>query len=154
MKLKMDITQDIDHGATIIFMCFVLTMVVVLLDLYTGIRAAKKVGEPIRSHIMRKTIVKIIDYFVIIFLGVLIDVLGLCFPWYKIPYMAIIITLGVLMVEGYSMLENFAKAKSRAAEIDEALVKALPVLTEIIESKSIKSAAKVYDKIKNEDKTK
>lgn len=148
-ELKMNITQDIGHGIVIIFMCFMLVSLAVLLDLYTGLRAAKKIGEPIRSHLMRKTIIKIIDYFVIIFLGVLIDILGLCFPWYKIPYMAILITLGVLMVEGYSMLENFTKAKSHAAEVDEALIKILPLLNEIIESKSVKSAAKVYDKIKN-----
>lgn len=59
--LHLNITQDLGHGLMIIFMCCVLTATVVVIDLITGVRAAKKVGEPIRSHILRKTI----DYFLV-----------------------------------------------------------------------------------------
>lgn len=145
MNLHFNTTQDVGHGITIIFMCFILITVAVLLDLYTGIRAAKKTGEPIRSHVLRKTIKKIIDYYVIIVLCTLIDVLGLCFPWYNIPYADILATLSVILIEGRSMLENFARAKSCASKIDDVV---LDILQEIIDCKTTKTAAKVFEKIK------
>lgn len=137
-------TQDIGHGVTVIFLCFVVIGVAVLLDLYTGINAAKKTGEKIRSHILRRTIIKIIEYWMVVVFGVLIDLLGLSFTWYNIPYAAIIVTLCVLLIEGHSLFENLTRAKSPAGKIDDV---AGDFMQEIIEAKSGKTAAKVYEKI-------
>lgn len=137
-------TQDIGHGVTVIFLCFVVIGVAVLLDLYTGINAAKKTGEKIRSHILRRTIIKIIEYWMVVVFGVLIDLLGLSFTWYNIPYAAIIVTLCVLLIEGHSLFENLARAKSPAGRIDDV---AGGFMQDIIEAKSGKTAAKVYEKI-------
>ena len=145
MNLHLNVTQDIWHGVTVIFLCFVVTGIAVLLDLYTGIKAAKKTGEAIRSHVLRKTITKIIEYWFVIVFGVLIDLLGLSFPWYTIPYAAILITLAVLVIEGRSMLENLAKAKSHAARVDNVV---LDILQEIIDCKSAKNEIKIIEKIK------
>lgn len=138
--IHLNTTQDIGHGVTVIFLCFVVIGVAVLLDLYTGINAAKKTGEKIRSHILRRTIIKIIEYWLVVVFGILIDLLGLSFPWYNIPYAAVIITLCVLLIEGHSLFENLTRAKSPAARIDD-------VLQDIIEARSGKTAAKVYEKI-------
>lgn len=146
MNLHLNITQDLGHGLMIIFICCVLTATVVVIDLITGVRAAKKVGEPIRSHILRRTINKIIDYYMVVFFGVMIDVIGLFFPWYNIPYACIIATLAVLVIEGRSMLENLTKAKSHAAEIDDVLAK---LLKDIVECRSDKSALKIIDNLKD-----
>lgn len=137
-------TQDIGHGVTVIFLCFVVIGVAVLLDLYTGIKAAKKTGEKIRSHILRRTIIKIIEYWMVVVFGVLIDLLGLSFTWYNIPYAAIIVTLCVLLIEGHSLFENLTRAKSPAAKIDDV---AGDILQDIIDAKSSKTAAKVYEGI-------
>lgn len=137
-------TQDIGHGVTVIFLCFVVIGVAVLLDLYTGINAAKKTGEKIRSHILRRTIIKIIEYWMVVVFGVLIDLLGLSFTWYNIPYAAIIVTLCVLLIEGHSLFENLTLAKSPAAKIDDI---AGDILQDIIDAKSSKTAAKVYEGI-------
>jgi hypothetical protein len=137
-------TQDIGHGVTVIFLCFVVIGVAVLLDLYTGINAAKKTGEKIRSHILRRTIIKTIEYWLVVVFGILIDLLGLSFPWYNIPYAAIIITLCVLLIEGHSLFENLTRAKSPAAKIDDV---AGDIMQDIIEARSGKTAAKVYEKI-------
>lgn len=137
-------TQDIGHGVTVIFLCFVVIGVAVLLDLYTGINAAKKTGEKIRSHILRRTIIKIIEYWFVVVFGVLIDLLGLSFTWYNIPYAAIIVTLCVLLIEGHSLFENLTRAKSPAGRIDDV---AGGFMQDIIEAKSGKTAAKVYEKI-------
>lgn len=140
----MNTTQDIGHGVTVIFLCFVVIGVAVLLDLYSGINAAKKTGEKIRSHILRRTIIKIIEYWMVVVFGVLIDLLGLSFTWYNIPYAAIIVTLCVLLIEGHSLFENLTRAKSPAGRIDDV---AGDILQDIIDAKSSKTAAKVYEGI-------
>ena len=60
----------------------------------------------------------VIGICVVIF-GVLIDVLGLVFPWYVIPYCAVLVTLGVILIEGKSVIENYRKKRSSAANVVE-----------------------------------
>lgn len=144
MNLHLNTTQDIWHGVTVIFVCFVLVSIAVLVDLYTGIRAAKKTGEPIRSHILRKTITKTTDYAMVVLFGVLIDILGLPFKWYSMPFAAMLITLSVLIIEGRSVLENLTRAKSRAAEVDDV---ASDIIQKIIDAKTSKTATKVWEEI-------
>ena len=62
MDLHLNITQDLGHGIMIIFLCFILVLFAVLVDLYTGIRTAKKLKVKIQSHILRRTVLKVIDY--------------------------------------------------------------------------------------------
>lgn len=50
MDLHLNITQDLGRGIMVIFLCCVLTATVVVIDLITGVRAAKKVGELTRNH--------------------------------------------------------------------------------------------------------
>lgn len=113
----MNITQDVGHGITIIFVCFVLVVVACLIDLWTGVDAARKNREKIKSRILRRTVAKILDYLRVVVFGVLIDVLGLAFPWYSIPYAALIVTLGILLIEGKSVIENYQKSRSSAAKV-------------------------------------
>ena len=117
----MNLTQDIGHGVTIIFLCCILVIVACFIDLWTGIDAARKNKEKIRSKALRRTVAKVLDYLRVVIFGVLIDVLGLAFPWYAIPYLAIIVTLGILFIEGKSVLENFQKKKSAAAQVLDAI---------------------------------
>ena len=117
----MNLTQDIGHGVTIIFLCCILVIVACFIDLWTGIDAARKNKEKIRSKALRRTVAKVLDYLRVVIFGVLIDVLGLAFPWYSIPYLAIIVTLGILGIEGKSVLENFQKKKSSAAHVLDAI---------------------------------
>ena len=57
------ITQDIRSGVTIIFICLILICSVCMLDLWTGIDAARANRERICSRPLRKTGTKIVDYF-------------------------------------------------------------------------------------------
>lgn len=116
-NLHLNITQDIGHGITIIFIGCLLIIVACLIDLWTGIEAARKNKEKIRSRILRRTVRKIIDYLRVILFAVLIDVLGLAFPWYSIPYCVILVAFGILLIEGKSVIENFSKSKSSAAKV-------------------------------------
>ena len=103
--IHLNITQDITHGTTIIFICAILTIVASFIDMWTGLDAARVNKEPISSRSLRKTIAKIVDYLRVVLFAVLIDVLGLFFPWYAIPYCVIVVTLGILLIEGRSVVE-------------------------------------------------
>ena len=144
-SLHLNITQDIGHGMTLIFICAVVILLAVLIDLSTGVERAKKCKERIKSHILRRTISKVVDYYRLLFFGVIIDVLGLAFVWYNMPYCAVIVAAGVVLIEAKSVLENYQKMKSAA--------RAMPdVVKQIIEAVTDKDAAKVIELIKDNDK--
>lgn len=146
--LHLNITQDLGNGITIIFICCIMIIFAVLLDLNTGINAAKKAKERIKSRILRRTITKIVDYYRLLMFGVMIDVLGLAFVWYNIPYVAILVTFGVIIIEAKSVLENYHKSKSAAREIPETIM-------QIIKCANKEDAAKIVELIKkNNDESK
>lgn len=140
-NLHLNLTQDIGHGITIIFMCFILVIVACLIDLWTGIDAARKNKEKIRSKILRRTVTKMLDYVRVIIVGVLIDILGLSFTWYAMPYCAVIVTLGILIIEAKSVLENFHKKKSSAAQV-------VDIIEAIVEATDNETAEKIIKAIK------
>ena len=139
------IVQDIRGGVTIIFICSLLICIACLMDMWTGIDAARANKEQIRSKPLRKTGVKIVDYFRLVIIFVLIDILGLCFPWYNLPYGAIIGTAGVLFVEGFSVVENLRRKRSHAAEVADVAAKIVKCLT-------TEDAEKIIKMIKEEKK--
>ena len=71
----------------------------------------------------------------------LIDVLGLFFPWYSMPYAVLVITLGILCIEGRSVIENSRKKKSSAGEV-------LDIVTNIVECATKQDAEKLIRLIK------
>lgn len=137
------ITQDVTRGITIIFVCCVLVIAAALIDMWTGVDAARVNKERIRSHSLRKTVRKVIDYLRIIIFSVLIDILGLFFPWYELPYACVVVTLGVLLIEGKSVIENLKKKRSSAAEV-------LDIVQKIVECADEKDAKKLIGIIKGE----
>lgn len=136
--------HDVSRGLTIIFVCCILVIAAALLDMWTGVDAAIANRERIRSHSLRKTVRKVIDYLRIVVFGVLIDILGLFFPWYDIPYACIIVTLGVILIEGKSVIENFKKKRSSAAQV-------LDIVAKIIECADEKDARKLISIIRGTD---
>lgn len=130
MDFHLNITQDVGHGVTVIFICCIFIIAAVLLDLNTGIAAARKNHEVIRSRILRRTITKILDYLRVLLFGVMIDVLGLNFTWYAIPYCVMLVTVGVIAIETKSVLENYRKSKSAAQELPQMLEKIIGAVTE------------------------
>ena len=144
-SFHLNITQDIGHGMTLIFICAVAILLAVLIDLSTGVERAKKCKEKIRSHILRRTISKVVDYYRLLFFGVIIDVLGLAFVWYNMPYCAVVVAVGVVLIEAKSVLENYQKMKSAA--------RAMPdVVRQIVEAVTDKDAEKIIELIKDNDK--
>jgi hypothetical protein len=126
-------------------MCCILVIAACFIDLWTGIDAARKNKEKIRSKALRRTVAKILDYLRVIVFGTLIDVLGLSFPWYIIPYCAVVCTLGILIIEGKSVLENFHKKKSSAAKV-------VDIVSAIVDATDNETAEKIIKAIKSDGK--
>lgn len=125
--IHLNVSQDIGHGMTLIFICAVAILFAVLIDLSTGLERAKKCKEKIRSHILRRTISKVVDYYRLLFFGVIIDVLGLAFVWYNMPYCAVLVAVSAVLIEAKSVLENYHQMKSPAAgmiDMNAAVIKA------------------------------
>lgn len=143
MNLHLTLTQDIGHGITLIFICCVLVIAACLIDLWTGVDAARKNKERIKSRILRRTVAKILDYLRVVVFGVLIDILGLAFPWYAIPYAALVVTLGILLIEGKSVIENYQKSRSAAAKV-------VDMISTIIECADNDTAEKIIRAMKDD----
>ena len=143
MNLHLTLTQDIGHGITLIFICCVLVIAACLIDLWTGVDAARKNKERIKSRILRRTVAKILDYLRVVVFGVLIDILGLAFPWYAIPYAALVVTLGILLIEGKSVIENYQKSRSAAAKV-------VDMISTIIECADNDTAEKIIRAVKDD----
>ena len=149
MNLHLNVTQDIGHGVMIMFVCFILVLLSVFVDLYAGVQAARKCKERIRSHLLRHTIAKVISYLTVVFFGIFIDVLGLCFPWYAIPYCCVFVTLAVILIEGKSVIENHAKAKNAAAHIPETIAEIVQKIKSCDDIEEVAELAKRLNKSEN-----
>lgn len=133
------------RGIMIAFLLCVLVCVAALIDMWTGIDAARTNKEHIMSHGLRKTVSKIIDYLRIVYFFLLIDILGAVFAWYNLPYCAILATLGVLLIEGRSVIENSKKKQSAAGRVVDAV-------QEIIACVDSEKAQKIIEMIKEQPK--
>ncbi|MEE1288479.1 MAG: phage holin family protein [Bacteroidaceae bacterium] len=146
MNLHLNITQDVGHGIMIMFLCFILVLFSVVIDLFTGVQAARKCKEKLQSHILRRTVNKVISYLTVVFFGIFIDILGLCFPWYAIPYCCILCTLGVILIEGKSVIENHAKAKNPAAHVPETVMDIAEKLGKYDNLDNLRQALEILEK--------
>lgn len=141
----LSISDGLSRGIRIAFLLCVLVCAAALIDMWAGIDAAKANKEKIMSHGLRKTVRKIIDYLRIVYFFLLIDILGAVFVWYNLPYCAILATLGVLLIEGRSVIENSRKKQSAAGRIVDAV-------QEIISCVDSEKAQKIIEMIKEQPK--
>ena len=139
-KLISAIEHDISLWIVVAFTCCVLVVLAAFIDMWSGVEAARAVKERISSHGLRKTVSKIVDYLRVVFFAALIDTLGLFFPWYLLPYFVMACTLGVLLIEGRSVIENSRKKKSQAAAIPDAV-------RSIIQAATREEAEKVLEQL-------
>ena len=105
----------------IIMVCWAMMILSCLVDLWSGRDTAKFLGEKLESHKYRRTIVKIGDYSRVMLLGFMFDCLGMLLPVHILPFGTMLCTIGVIMIEGKSVLENAARKKAHAADIPEVI---------------------------------
>lgn len=131
----------------VMFTCCVSITISAFVDMWSGIDAARANHERIDSKGLRRTISKVVDYLRVLIFGALIDGLGLFFTWYVAPYAMILITVGIIVIECRSVMENSRKKKSHAADIAD-------VVKQIIECADEKDAKKLVTLIKDKKESK
>ena len=83
---------------------------------------------------------KIIDYLRLVLYVLMIDVLGLMvFPFYSIPFFVVLLTLGILLREGWSMKENYELKQSNAVEAIDMAAEIVKCITKEEAEKLIKA---------------
>ena len=99
----------------IIIWCVML--VAVMIDMRAGIRRAKALKLHIDSHGLRRTFTKFGDYGKVTGLFMCIDVLGLLFGLYALPYASATSAVIAVSIEAWSVRENLRAVRSSAAMI-------------------------------------
>lgn len=114
----------------------ILVIVAIMLDLWDGVYTAKKIGERVHSHKLRITIGKMSEYWRFIFIGFLVDCLGIFFHFYILPFVVVLFGVGLIVVEAKSMFEHAQRRKSHTAELP-ALLKKIIAASNTQEAKDI-----------------
>lgn len=141
---SLDLTSLYRHiGVTL--MCWLTMFFSVLVDMWDGVQTARFMKEKVDSKGLRRTFAKAGDYWRMMLFGLMFDSLGLLFPWYILPYMTMVITVGVLVIEFRSVWEHNKRKRSHAAELPN-------VIANIIKCASEKDALELVNKIKEVQK--
>lgn len=125
--------------------CLALWLIVAIAafaDLLDAIRTERIIKERIVSHKLRKTSQKILEYWTFLFVGFLVDTVGLLFKCYTLPYVSVLMCLGYLIVEGLSIREHAQRRRSKALDIE-------TLLNCIIDCKSKTNAQEIINRIKD-----
>lgn len=113
-----------------------------LIDLWDAIYTARLLKQRIFSHKLRMTINKLGEYWRIMLLGFVFDLIGVIFPWYAYPYLSILICVGIVLIEMKSVWEHARKRKSRVADIPD-------IIDEVIKATNKPEAEKAINLIKD-----
>lgn len=145
-------TKNIDALCTfiiirviIVMACWIMMVSSCFVDLWSGRNTAQFLGEKLESHKYRRTVIKIGDYSRVMVFGFMFDCLGMLLPFYILPFGTMLCTIGVILIEGKSVLENSARKKAHAADIPE-------VIRKIIQAASTKDAESILEQLTTKNK--
>lgn len=111
---------------SVVMVCWIFVIVSVLIDFWSGISAARYLGERINSKGFRQSVEKVGDYFKILLFALMFDTLGSCFlEFYVAPFMTFLTTVAIMLIEGKSVLENCRKKRTGAVDATEVLKRIL-----------------------------
>lgn len=103
----------------IVAFCIITTGVFSIADTMSGIYTAKKTGEKLRSHRLRKTFEKMAVYWFFQTLVAIVGVILTLLPWYNLPYLSIVLAVAICATEGRSMWEHSRRRRDGVAKIPE-----------------------------------
>lgn len=106
---------------SIVAFCILTSGLFSVADTVSGIYTAKKTGEKLRSHRLRKMFEKMAVYW---FFQVLVGIVGLIlslFPFYNLPYLSILFAIMICAAEGCSMWEHSRRRHDGVAKLPEAV---------------------------------
>ena len=111
-----------------------------LVDFWSGVATAKATKEPLMSHGFRRTITKMSSYWQVLIFALMFDILGAFLSFYYLPFLTMVSTLAIIIIEGRSVIENGQRKKNHAAQIPE-------IVADIIKAATSADADKVYKRI-------
>lgn len=107
---------------SITMVCWLFMVLATLVDFWSGVTTAKALKEPLMSHGFRRTITKISDYWRVLLFALMFDILGAFLSFYYLPFLSMLCTLAIVVIEARSVVENSGRRRSHAAEVP-ALIK-------------------------------
>ena len=108
--------SQLKSHAVIVLILWLIPLIAYAVDLWTGIEAAQAQKEKINSSGFRRTVNKIGEYWRFQLMAVLVDVIGSFLPFYVLPYVSMLATISIILIEFRSVKENFKKKKSNVVD--------------------------------------
>ncbi len=125
----------------VILAMWAIMCIAVCIDLWAGVNSAKARGEKVYSGGLRRTFAKLGDYWRIQVMALIFDLIGSFIPWYSLPYVSMLVTAAIVLIEGRSVWENEKAKKSQVAKLPDAI-------RAIIQCADAKTAEQLLEKLK------
>ena len=106
---------------TVLAVLYACVFVSVLIDLFFGVKRAKRLKIVRTSFGYRRTITKLTSYFGLLLMLTIADIAASVI--FKMPYFTVIGAIGVIIVEAKSVFENIHKDEKNIAEVQKLLLK-------------------------------
>ncbi len=133
--------ENLKRMLTVVLILWSLMIVAVLVDLWSGIEKAKARKEYVNSGGFRRTFAKVGEYWRVLAMLLLVDIIGNIFPWYSFPFASVLGTVAVIAIEFRSVIENLQEKHSAAAQIPD-------MIGRIIRCKDPARAAELLQEVK------
>ena len=130
----------------IVLALWILMFIAVLVDLWSGIEKAKARNEYVDSGGFRRTFTKMGEYWRVLAMLLLVDIIGNICPWYSFPFASVLGTIAVIAIELRAVIENLRAKHSSAADIPE-------MIKRIIQCTDREKASELFEEIKKVSST-
>ena len=124
----------------ITLVCWFFVMCACLVDFWSGTSTAKALGESLHSHGLRRTVIKIGEYWRVLIFTLMFDMLGALLPFYSLPFATMLCAIGIICIEARSVIENSQRKHSHAAEVPD-------MVKQIVEAATSEQGAEVLSAI-------
>lgn len=108
-------------NAAILAVLALIVLAATLIDMTDALITARRTKRPIRSHSLRKTVAKISEYWRVLLAGFLADSVCCFSEYYDLPYAAMLIALGLVVIEIKSLMEHARMRKSAVKDLPGAI---------------------------------
>lgn len=133
--------DTLKHYVVFSLVALALVTIAVIIDLGTGLSKAIAKCDAIRSNPLRRTLVKLLEYWGLQLIALIIDLL-LCFTPLEHPYAIMIVSVAIVAIEIKSVFENLQEKNSAAAKVQD-------IVAQIIKASDNETATKIIELIKN-----
>lgn len=106
---------------TVLVVLYSCVFLAVLIDLYFGVRRAKRLKIVRTSYGYRRTITKLTSYFGLMIMLSIADVAASVI--FNMPYFTVVGAIGIVAVEGKSVFENIRREDKNVEEVQKVLLK-------------------------------